>query len=290
MAHRAQDRRLGDVAPAERFRLEGFPLAASLALHRLVCERLTVEGGREQGREHGAHAPRDLCTRPRRSVEDEDADAAIAGPQLVGSLPAVLAGGHVELDAGGVGAEQERGARGDRVEAAPHVRTVEQERRRVGCEQRLASLLLRVVGPALRAGGQPADADRSDEVDGEDDPVLGVGEPKRVGRRQEEPVEDEHADDGDRHGVGQAPEGGHRQHREDVQAAEADDRSERVEDEDGTAHDCDGAEAEEAGDEVAAPRRLDQEKPLGAKTAHRRRIGAGPKTPSRFPESDGASR
>ena len=162
--------------------------------------------------------------------------------------------------------------------------TVEQESRRVGCEQRLAPLLLSVVGPALHAGGQPADADRSDEVDGEDDPVLGVGEPKRVHRRQEEPVEDEHADDGDRHGVGQAPEGRHRQHREDVQAAEADDRSERVEDEDGTAHDCDGAEAEEAGDEVAAPGRLDQEKSLGAKTVHRRRIGAGPKTPSRFPE------
>ena len=49
-----------------------------------------------------------------------------------------------------------------------------------------------------RAGRELADDDRGDEVDGERDPVLGVAQRERVRRRQEEPVEGQHARDRDR--------------------------------------------------------------------------------------------
>ena len=79
-----------------------------------------------------------------------------------------------------------------------------------------------------RARRQRADAHGRDEVDGERDPVLRVAQLEGVPRRQEEPVERQHADDRDRHRVTEAAERGDRQHREEVEHAETEDRRDRA--------------------------------------------------------------
>ncbi len=100
----------------------------------------------------------------------------------------------------------------------------------VGGEGRLAPLLLRLRGAAPGARGERADADRDDEVDGERDPVLRLGEMERVGRRQEQPVEGEHADDRDTTTANRSPQiAATGSDGEEVEHAETEHRRDRIE-------------------------------------------------------------
>ena len=128
---------------------------------------------------------------------------------------------------------------------------LEQRAGDLGEQRRLARAALGLGLAAARAGGEPADDDGSDEVDGERDPVLGVGEPEGVLRRQEEPVESEHARDGDRQRVGEAEEHGDGQDGEDVEDAEAEHRREGLEREDRASHDGHRREARQHARRVA---------------------------------------
>ena len=99
----------------------------------------------------------------------------------------------------------------------------------LGEQRGLPLALLRVGGPAARPGGELADHHRRHGVDGQRKPVLRVAQRERVRRRQEEEVEREHAPGCDRQRPRDAPGDRHRQHREDVEHAEADRRRERLE-------------------------------------------------------------
>jgi hypothetical protein len=90
-----------------------------------------------------------------------------------------------------------------------------------------------------------AHAHGRDEIHGERHPVLRVVQLKRVRRRKEEPVESEHAHDGHGHRVAESPEGGDRQHGEEVEHAEAEHRRHRLERVDAEADQCDRSEAED---------------------------------------------
>ena len=115
---------------------------------------------------------------------------------------------------------------------------------RLGRQRRLAPALLGLVRAPSRSRGEPAHADRRHEVDGERDPVLRVREPS-VRRREEEPVEGEHADDRDRDRERQAPERRDGQHGEEVEDAEAQHGRDRLESPDVAPITRDRAEAEQ---------------------------------------------
>ena len=132
----------------------------------------------------------------------------------------------IELDPALRGPEDSGDLGGDVSKLVLDLARLEQSARHVGEQRRLASAALGLSLPATRARGKPADDDSRDEVDGERDPVLRVVELERVRRRQEEPVEGEHARDRDRQRVGQPEEHGDRQDGEDVEDAEAEDRRE----------------------------------------------------------------
>jgi hypothetical protein len=72
-----------------------------------------------------------------------------------------------------------------------------------------------------RPRSELADDDGGREVDRESKPVLAVGKRERVPRRQEEPVEREHARDRDGQREAESPEDRDRKHGEDVEHTKA---------------------------------------------------------------------
>ena len=173
--------------------------------------------------------------------------------------------------------------RRDGLEARLDLDALEQERGDVSRQRRFSAALLGLLRAPASASRQPAHADRSDEVHGERDPVLGVGEAQRVRRWQEQPVEREHAHDRHRDRERQAPDRRHRQNGEEVENAETENRRHGLEGEDGRAGERDRAEAEQRCHELPKQPVSIENEPLRSKRAHQLRIRAGPKETSRFP-------
>ena len=138
----------------------------------------------------------------------------------------------VELDRRPARAEHRPDARGNPAQLALDVLVLEQSDGHVREQRRLALALLGLRRAPARTRREAADDDRGDEVDPEHDPVLGVAERKRVPRRQEEPVEREHAGDRDGNRVRKTPDDRHREHGEQVEHAEAEYRRDRPQPED----------------------------------------------------------
>ena len=101
--------------------------------------------------------------------------------------------------------EHARGARRDAIELVGHRSPTEERRGDSGEERGLALTLLGVGRPLPGSRGEPARDDGDDEVEDEREPVLALAEVERVRRWQEEPVEGEHARDGDGQCVREAP-------------------------------------------------------------------------------------
>ena len=107
--------------------------------------------------------------------------------------------------------------------------------------------LNRIAAPqCLRIRGRDCELahdNRGHEEDRERDPVLRLPQGERVQGRQEEEVEGEHAHERDADGIGEAVEDRHRQHREEVERPEAEDRRDLVQPVDRAAHDRHSREA-----------------------------------------------
>jgi hypothetical protein len=81
--------------------------------------------------------------------------------------------------------------------------------------------LLSLARSPARLRGELAHDEADDQVDRKREPVLRLGQPEGVNRRQEEEVEGEHARNRDENRVCATPEDRHRQHREEIEHAEA---------------------------------------------------------------------
>ena len=101
-------------------------------------------------------------------------------------------------------------------------------------------------GTTARSRRELAHADGSEEVDGERNPVLRIGETKCVRGRQEEEVEGQHAHERDGDRPAKTPQSGNGQHGEEVDHAEAEDRRDRAQGVDRPGHECDSHQAEES--------------------------------------------
>jgi hypothetical protein len=101
---------------------------------------------------------------------------------------------------------------------------LKQDRRDLGEQGGFVCPLFRLGGTFPRSSRQLADDYCRHEVNGERDPVFGVGELEGVLRRQEEPVEGEHAHKRGAERVWKAADDRDRQDREQVQDAEAQNR------------------------------------------------------------------
>ena len=215
MRDRAQERRLDHVAAPERFRLERFRL-----------ERGPADGDGQQGGERGQESPHDGGVRRGGRVDEQRRHPA-----------------QVDLDPRRRRAQRVCGQVGELVQLGGELGAAQQVAGGLGEHGRLATPLLGVLLPAACARRERADDDRSDEVDGEREPICAVAQLQRVLRRQEEPVEREHARDRDRNGEAEAPCDRDRQHGEDVQHAEAEHGHVRVQRLDRAGDDDDRADA-----------------------------------------------
>ena len=283
MADRAQNGRLHGVAAAKRFRLECVALTLCLARTGLARQPFAVERGGEERCEHRADSCCDLGIGAPRCVEEQPTDDAIARAKLDPSLAEVGCSTRIELDPAMRRPKQAGGPRRDGLEARLDLDALEQERGDVSRQRRFSAALLGLLRAPASASRQPAHADRRDEVHGERDPVLGVREAQRVRRRQEQPVEREHAHDRHRDRERQAPDRRHRQNGEEVENAEAENRCYGLEGEDGCAGERDRAEAEQRCHELPKQPVSIENEPLRSKRAHQLRIRTGPKETSRFP-------
>ena len=189
----------------------------------------------------------------------------------------------IEFDPAGRCPQQAGGRRRDHFEARLDLDALEQERGDVSRQRRFSAALLGLLRAPASASRQPAHADRCDEVHGERNPVLGVCEAQGVRRRQEQPVEREHAHDRHRDGERQAPDRRHRQNGEEVENAETENRCHGLEGEDGCAGQRDCAEAEQRCHDLPKQPVSIENEPLRSKRAHQLRIRPGPKETSRFP-------
>ncbi len=115
----------------------------------------------------------------------------------------------------------------------------------------LLASLLDLLGALACARREGAHAHRRHEIDGERDPVLRVVKRERMRRREEQPVEHEHAHDRDGDREREPEEDGDGQDREHVEDAQTEDWSDRLEQEDRTAHERDGPEAHQRGDKLS---------------------------------------
>ena len=257
----AQHRRLDRVAPPQRLRLE-----------RLAFELLPVDRDREQRRERGeerrATAASAVAGARRRERPDRapaDRERACATAPATGSPRRARS------------ARVRRRARRPRARRCRPSSSVERPaaaaatRRPPRAAPPRAHAARRSVARAAGPRGELARHDGDDEVHGEREPVLAVSQVERVGRRQEEPVEGEHARDGDRERVREPPDDRDRQHGEDVERAEAEHGRPVVEDADEHRDERDGAGAGQHPDHdvvAAVPHRAPRD--------HRASVAAGP--------------
>ncbi len=217
MRHGTQERRLDEIAPAERLRLE-----------RLLHEATAVERHGEQrseGRKETVpHA--DVGIGVSRHVEGSD--AAAVDLERDGRIDAT-AMPRPELHLCARDAEHAGRLRSHPAELRLERLATEQAPRDLREQRRLTLTLLRLGGAATRPRRELADDERRNGIDSQGEPVRRLLQRERMGRRQEEEVEREHARDRDRKRPADPPRHGDWQHGEHVEHAEGKRRREGLE-------------------------------------------------------------
>ena len=240
--YRAQERRLERVAPSQ-----------GLGLERLRLEPAALGDDGEQRRERRQEAlPYGFVDR-RLCVEEEGRHAPQPGLDRQSPL-AFARWPFAELEPRALHAEHAGGQSREPSELLVESPATQQVERRLGERVSLGTPLLGVVPPRACPSGERADRDREHEIDGEREPVLALLQVKRMVRRQEEPVEDEHARDRDEHCKGRPPEDRDREHGEHVERAEAEHRHVRLQQRDDRAHEHDDAGARQHSHQKLGPR------------------------------------
>ncbi len=125
----------------------------------------------------------------------------------------------------------------------------QQVERRLGERMRLGAPLLGVLPPRPRPSSERAHGERDREIDNEREPVRAVTQLERVRRRQEEPVEREHARHGDRGRERRPPDDRYGKHGEDVERPEAQNGHVRLERPDDQTHERDRSRARQDPDQ-----------------------------------------
>ena len=207
--HRAQQRGLDDVAVSQRLRLE-----------RLGLEGRAIGRDGEQGRQRRQEPLRDRRIGRVALIGEQRGDTPEPRVDRNRELP--VRGRRVaELDARRAHVQCDRGEVGELVELCDEIGAAQQVARSLGENVSFAAPLFRILLAMTRARGERAHDDGRHEVHGEHGPVGAVAQLERMRRRQEEPVEGEHARDRDDRREHRPPADGDRKHREHVQNAEA---------------------------------------------------------------------
>ncbi len=233
MRHRAEQRRLERVAPSQR-----------LCFERLALEPAALDDDGQQGRERRQEPAPHGVVHGRLLVHEEGGDAAEPGldrQRPLARLRRLLA----EIEAELVDAEDAAREGREPAELLVEGPAAQQVQRGLGESMRLGSPLFGVLPPRPGPRRERAHRERDGEVDGEREPVLALPQVERVVRRQEEPVERQHARHGDDSGKRRAPDDRNRQHGEDVERSEAERRHVRLEQLDDAAHGRDRTRARE---------------------------------------------